>query len=59
MRHILQWSGDEPEHSGYASSDTVSSVQRDLVSVNMADNDGNDTDLHRRMQAQGEAIKNQ
>ena len=59
MRHTFQWSGDEPEHNSYTSFDTISSVQRDVVSVNMADNDGNDTDLHCRMQAQEEPIKNQ
>ena len=59
MRHMFQWSDDEPEYNGYTSFDTVSSIQRNVVSVNMVDNDGNDTDLHCHMQAQEEAIKNQ
>jgi len=41
MRGLFQWSDEEDEDSGYASSATVSSVQTDRVSVNMADN-GND-----------------
>ena len=48
---MFWWSDEEPEYNGYASSDTVSSIQRNVVLVNIADNDDNDMDLHRRMQA--------
>jgi len=41
MKGLAQWSDEEDEDSGYASSATVSSVRMDRVSVNMADN-GND-----------------
>ena len=41
MRGLFQWSEEENEDSGYASSATVSSVRTDRVSVNIADN-GND-----------------
>ena len=50
MKGLFQWSDEEDEDSGYASSATVSSVRTDRVLVNMADN-GND-DLHRRLKAQ-------
>ena len=53
---MLQWLDNELEYSGYASSGIVSSIRRIVVSVNMANNDDNDTDLHRCMQAQEEAI---
>ena len=41
MKGLVQLSDEEDEDSGYASATTVSSVQTDRVSVNMADN-GND-----------------
>jgi len=42
MKGLFQWSGEEDEDSGYASSATVSSVRMDRVLVNMADNDNDD-----------------
>ena len=57
MRRLFQWSDEEEEDSGYASSATVSSVQTGSVSVYMADN-GND-DLRRRMEAQEQTSKAQ
>ena len=39
---------DEEEASGYAFSATMSSVQKSLVSANMADN--NDNDLRRQIE---------
>ena len=39
---LVQWSDEEDEDSGYASSATVSSVQIDRVSVNMTDNRNDD-----------------
>ena len=55
MRGFFQWSDEENEDSGYASSATVSSVQTDRVSANMADN-GNDN-LRRRLKAQEQTSK--
>jgi len=49
LKSLFQWSDDEGEASGYASSATVSSVQTGRVSVHMADN-GND-DLRLQMEA--------
>ena len=57
MKGLVQWSDEEDEDSGHASSATVSSVQTDRVSVNMADN-GND-DLRRRLEAQEQTSKTQ
>jgi len=56
-RRSLQPSDEEDEDSGYASSATVSSVQTDRASVNMADN-AND-DLCRRLEAQEQTSKTQ
>jgi len=50
LRNLFQWSDDEEEASGYASSATISSVRTGLVSANMVDNYNDD--LHRRMEAQ-------
>jgi len=55
MRRLFQWSDEEDEDSGYASSATISSVRTDRVSVNMTDN-GND-DLRRRLEAQEQTSK--
>jgi len=41
MRQLFQWSDEEDEDSGYASSAIVSSIRTDKASVHMADN-GND-----------------
>ena len=57
MKGLVQWSDEENEDSGYASSATVSSLRTDRVSVNMADN-GND-DLRRRLEAQEQTSKTQ
>ena len=57
MKGLVQWSGEEDEDSGYASSATVSSMRTDRVSVNMAEN-GND-DLRRRLEAQEQTSKTQ
>ena len=43
LRNLFQWSDNEEEASGYASSAIISSVWTGLVSANMADN--NDDDL--------------
>ena len=43
--HQFQWSDDEEEASGYASSPTISFMQARFVSANMADNNDDD-DLH-------------
>ena len=56
-RGSVQWSDEEDEDSGYASSTTVSSVRTDRASVNMADN-AND-DLRRRLEAQEQTSKTQ
>ena len=50
LKSLFQWSDDEGEVSGYASSVTVSSVQTDRVSVNMTANNNND--LRQRMELQ-------
>ena len=57
MRRLFQWSDEEDEDSGYASSVTVSSIRTDRASVHMADN-GND-DLRRRLEAQEQTSKAQ
>jgi len=56
LRHFFQWSDDEEEASGYASSATISSVQTGYISANMADN--ND-DLRRCMEAQEKVFRAQ
>ena len=58
LRHQFQWSDDEEEASGYASSATISSVQARFVSANMADNN-NDDDFCHRMEAQEQTSKTQ
>jgi len=45
LRSLFQWSDDEEEASGYASSATVSSEQTGILSANMVDNNHNDN-LH-------------
>ena len=45
LRNIFQWSDDEGEASGYASTATISLIRMRHVSANMADN--NDNNLHR------------
>ena len=50
LKSLFQWSDDEGEVNGYASSVTVSSVQIDRVSVNMTANNNND--LRQRMELQ-------
>jgi len=57
LKSLFQWSDDEGEASGYASSATVSSVQTGRVSANMA-NSSND-DLRWRMEAQEQTSKAQ
>ena len=58
LRSLFQWSDDEEEVSGYASSATVSSEQTGIMSVNMADNN-HDDDLRRCMKAQGQTFRAQ
>jgi len=50
MRRLFQWSSEEEEDSGYASSATVSSIRTDKASVHMADNSNDD--LCRWLEAQ-------
>jgi len=57
LRNLFQWSDDEEEASRYASSITISSVRKSLVSANMADN--NDDDLRLRMEAQEQTFRAQ
>ena len=57
MKGLVQWSDKEDEDNGYASLITVSSIQLDRVSVNMADS-GN-YDLRRRLEAQEQTFKTQ
>ena len=57
MKGLFQWSDEEDEDSGYASSATVSLVRTDRVSVNMTDNDNDD--LRRRLKAQEQTSKAQ
>jgi len=57
LKSLFQWSDDEGEASGYASSATVSSVRTGRVLVHMVDN-GND-DLCRRMEPQEQTSKAQ
>ena len=58
LRCLFQWSDDEEEASGYASSTTVSSEQTGTMSANMANNN-HDNDLHRHMEAQEQTFKAQ
>jgi len=55
LKSLFQWSDDEGEASGYASSATVSSVQMGRISALMADNDNDD--LRRLMKAQEQTSK--
>jgi len=57
LKSLFQWSDDEGEASGYASSAMVSSVRTGGVSVHMADNDNDE--LRRRMEAQEQTSKAQ
>jgi len=57
LKSHFQWSDDEGEVSGYASSATVSSVQTGRVSANMADN--NNDDLCQWMEAQEQTFRAQ
>jgi len=50
MRRLFQWSDEEEEDSGYASSVTVSSIRTDRVLVHIADN--RNDDLRRQLKAQ-------
>ena len=50
LRNLFQWSNDEEEASGYASSASIGWVRMEVVSANMADN--NDDDLRRRIEPQ-------
>jgi len=57
MSELFQWSEEEDEDSGYASSATVSLIRTDKVSVNMDDNSNDD--LCRRLEAQEQTSKAQ
>ena len=57
LKSLFQWSDDEEEVSGYASSVTVSSVQTCKVSANMADSSNDD--LRRWMETQEQTSKAQ
>ena len=57
LKSLFQWSNDEDEASGYASSATVSSVQTSRVSANMADN--NNDVLRQQMKAQEQTFRAQ
>jgi len=57
LKSLFQWSDDEGEASGYASSTTVSSLQKSRISANMADSSNDD--LCRRMEAQEQTSKAQ
>ena len=56
LRHLFQWSDDEGETSGYASSTTISSVQTGFVSANMVD-DNNDDYLRRHIEAHEQTFR--
>ena len=58
LRSLIQWSDDEDEACGYASSATISSEQTGVVSVSMADKNHND-DLRRCMEAQEQTSRAQ
>ena len=58
LRSLFQWSDDDGDVSGYASSATVSSKQTGTVLANMADNN-HDNDLHWRIEAQEQTFKAQ
>ena len=57
LKSLFQWSDDEGEASGYASSAMICSVQTGIISMHMADNDNDD--LCRRMEAQEQTSKAQ
>ena len=57
LTKLFQWSDDEEEASGYASSATISSVRMGLISANMFDND--EYDLCRLMEAQEQIFRDQ
>jgi len=59
LKGLFQWSNEEGEASRYASSATVSSMQIDRVSANMADNNNNDDDLSRHLEAQEQTSRAQ
>jgi len=42
LRSLFQWSDDDEEASGYASSATIISEQTGVMSVNIADNNHDD-----------------
>jgi len=56
MRSIFQWSDDEEEASGYASTSTTSSIQASAVPVYMTEENKN---LARRLDGQEQAIEAQ
>ena len=58
LRILFQWSDDEEEAIGYASSATVCLEHTGIVSVNMVDNN-HDNDLHQRIEAQEQSFKAQ
>ena len=57
LRNLFQWSDDEEEGSGFASSATISLIQMRLISANLANN--NNDDLRRRMEAHEQTFKAQ
>ena len=57
LKSRFQWSDDEGEASGYASSTTINSVQTGRILANMADSSNDD--LCWRMEAQEETSKAQ
>jgi len=59
LRGLFQWTDEEEEASGYASSVTVSYVQTGRVSANMADNNNNDDDFCRRLEAREQTSRAQ
>jgi len=59
LRSLFLWSDDEEDASGYASSAAVSSVQTGIASVNMANDNNHDDDLHRCMEAQEQTFRAQ
>jgi len=58
LRNLFQWSDNEREVSGYASSATVSSEQTRMMFVNMAENNL-DEDLRWQMEAQEQTFRTQ
>jgi len=57
LKRLFQWSDDEGEDNGYASSATVSSVRTDRVTVHMDDN--SNAELRRRLEVQEQTSKAQ